>query len=78
MSPAATRGAAFGVAGSAFSMGNALGPLLGGALTGIIGPRAVIVAAALVLLLGRVMVTLLERTTAREQPMPRPEETRLR
>ncbi len=67
MSPAATRGAAFGVAGSAFSMGNALGPLLGGALTGLISPRAVIVAAGIVLFGGRLLVTLLNRTVTAAQ-----------
>jgi hypothetical protein len=55
------------VAGSAFSMGNALGPLLGGVLTGIISPRAVIAAASLTLLGGRLLVTLLERAVIDEQ-----------
>jgi DHA1 family multidrug resistance protein-like MFS transporter len=67
MSPAETRGAAFGVAGSAFSMGNALGPLLGGALTGVISPRAVIVAAGIILLIGRVLVSQLDRAVDAEQ-----------
>lgn len=67
MSPAATRGAAFGVAGSAFSLGNAIGPLVGGALTGVIGPRAVIVTAGLVLLIGRLLVSLLERAVAADE-----------
>lgn len=61
MTPVANRGAAFGVAGSAFSLGNALGPLLGGALAGLISPRAVIFAAAVVLLAGRVLVHVLGR-----------------
>ena len=61
MTPVANRGAAFGVAGSAFSLGNALGPLLGGALAGLISPRAVIFAAAVVLLAGRVLVHVLDR-----------------
>lgn len=59
MTPTASRGAAFGVAGSAFSLGNALGPLLGGVLAGLISPRAVIFTAALVLLAGRLLVHLL-------------------
>ncbi|MGH2547789.1 MAG: MFS transporter, partial [Thermomicrobiales bacterium] len=61
MTPAANRGAAFGVAGSAFSLGNALGPLLGGALAGLISPRAVIFTAAIVLLGGRLLVQMLDR-----------------
>ncbi|HEX6736682.1 MAG TPA: MFS transporter [Vicinamibacteria bacterium] len=40
--PPERRGAAFGVSGSAFSLGNALGPLLGGLLAAAAGPRAVI------------------------------------
>lgn len=67
MTPTASRGAAFGVAGSAFSLGNALGPLLGGALAGLISPRAVIVAAAAVLLGGRLLVHVLDRY---EHPIP--------
>jgi len=62
IAPTATRGAAFGVAGSAFSFGNALGPLLGGVITGILSPRAVIFIAAGILLIGRLLVTLLDRT----------------
>ncbi|CAN5511830.1 MFS transporter [soil metagenome] len=61
MTPAASRGSAFGVAGSAFSLGNALGPLLGGALAGLISPRAVIFAAAVILLGGRILVQALGR-----------------
>jgi DHA1 family multidrug resistance protein-like MFS transporter len=61
MTPTANRGAAFGVAGSAFSLGNALGPLLGGALAGLISPRAVIFTAAMVLLGGRLLVQMLGR-----------------
>lgn len=57
--PAGNRGAAFGISGSAFSLGNALGPLLGGALAGVIGPRAVIGLSALALLSGYVLVQLL-------------------
>ncbi|MEZ4623730.1 MAG: MFS transporter [Thermomicrobiales bacterium] len=51
--------AAFGVAGSAFSLGNALGPLLGGAITGLLSPRAVIIAASAscALLVGRLLVS---------------------
>jgi DHA1 family multidrug resistance protein-like MFS transporter len=67
LTPSTSRGAAFGVAGSAFSLGNALGPLLGGALAGLISPRAVIFASAVVLLGGRVLVHLLRRY---EQPLP--------
>lgn len=62
LAPAATRGAAFGVAGSAFSFGNALGPLLGGMLTGILNPRAVIIVAGCILFISRLMVSLLERS----------------
>ncbi|HEY8600258.1 MAG TPA: MFS transporter [Thermomicrobiales bacterium] len=57
--PTASRGAAFGIAGSAFSLGNALGPLLGGALAGAIGPRAVIGLSAVALLCGCGLVQLL-------------------
>jgi DHA1 family multidrug resistance protein-like MFS transporter len=57
--PPGNRGAAFGIAGSAFSLGNALGPLLGGALSGVIGPRSVIGLSALALLCGCVLVQLL-------------------
>lgn len=50
--PPGSRGAAFGIAGSAFSLGNALGPLLGGSLAGLFGPRAVFWLAAAMLLCG--------------------------
>lgn len=66
--PPGNRGAAFGIAGSAFSLGNALGPLLGGALAGVIGPRAVIGLSALALFAGWGIVQALagaeRRTTA--------------
>lgn len=61
MAPAASRGAAFGVAGSAFSFGNAFGPLLGGALAGALSPRAVIAISALILLAGRLLIIPLDR-----------------
>jgi MFS family permease len=64
LAPAASRGAAFGVAGSAFSLGNALGPLLGGVISGLISPRAVIVVASGTLLVSRVLVGMLERANA--------------
>jgi DHA1 family multidrug resistance protein-like MFS transporter len=67
LTPSTSRGAAFGVAGSAFSLGNALGPLLGGVLAGLISPRAVIFASAIVLLGGRVLVHMLRRY---DQPLP--------
>ncbi|MCC6705302.1 MAG: MFS transporter [Thermomicrobiales bacterium] len=66
LAPAASRGAAFGVAGSAFSLGNALGPLLGGAMTGLLSPRAVIVGAGGALMVGRLLVTLLDRARTDE------------
>jgi MFS family permease len=52
LAPAASRGAAFGVSGSAFSLGNAFGPLLGGLLAAAVGPRFVIGLSAVVLALG--------------------------
>ena len=52
LAPPASRGAAFGVSGSAFSLGNAFGPLLGGLLAAAVGPRFVIGLAAVVLGLG--------------------------
>ncbi len=61
MAPPESRGAAYGVSGSAFSLGNALGPLLGGVIAGFLSPRAVIVVASLALLVGRVLVTMLDR-----------------
>lgn len=69
MTPVAYRGAAFGVAGSAFSLGNALGPLLGGALAGLISPRAVIFVAALILLGGRLLVQALNRFESAPAPI---------
>jgi MFS family permease len=66
LAPAATRGAAFGVAGSAFSLGNALGPLLGGVISGALSPRAVIVVASFTLLIGRVLVSILGKTASAE------------
>jgi MFS family permease len=68
LAPAATRGAAFGVAGSAFSLGNALGPLLGGVISGLLSPRAVIVAASFTLLISRGLVSILARTAAESEP----------
>ncbi len=64
--PPDRRGAAFGVSGSAFSAGNALGPLLGGALAGVAGPRAVIGLSALVLLCGWVLLHFFARYTEPE------------
>jgi len=61
-----SRGAAFGISGSAFSLGNAFGPLLGGLLAGGVGPRPVIGLAALVLLGGWGIVQALGRTAARQ------------
>lgn len=52
LAPATSRGAAFGVSGSAFSLGNAFGPLLGGLLAAAVGPRFVIGLSAVVLALG--------------------------
>ncbi|HEX5504644.1 MAG TPA: MFS transporter, partial [Thermomicrobiales bacterium] len=60
------RGAAFGVAGSAFSLGNALGPLLGGLLTAAAGPRAPFAAAAVALALGWLVVRALAGARAPE------------
>ena len=61
-----SRGAAFGVSGSAFSLGNALGPLLGGAIAGLLSPRAVIVVASCALLVGRLLVSLLDRAVEQQ------------
>lgn len=52
LAPPQSRGAAFGVSGSAFSLGNAFGPLLGGLLAAVVGPRIVIGLAAIILGLG--------------------------
>ena len=65
MVPEESRGAAFGISGSAFSLGNAFGPLLGGLLAGAIGPRPVIGLAAVVLLGGCGIVQALGRGAAR-------------
>ena len=46
LAPVGSRGAAFGIAGSAFSLGNALGPLLGGILAAAVGPRAALAVSA--------------------------------
>jgi DHA1 family multidrug resistance protein-like MFS transporter len=61
--PAGSRGAAFGVAGSAFSLCNAFGPLLGGFLAEVVGPRTVIGLSALVLCCGWLMVQALGRVS---------------
>lgn len=62
--PAGRRGAAFGVAGSAFSLGNAFGPLLGGFLAEGIGPRAVVGLASVALGCGVFLVQALVRAEA--------------
>ena len=54
--PPERRGAAFGVSGSAFSLGNALGPLVGGLLAAAAGPRAVLGLSAAALALGWLIV----------------------
>lgn len=59
--PPENRGAAFGVAGSAFSLGNAFGPLLGGLLAEVSGPRTVIGLSALALGGGWLIVQALSR-----------------
>jgi len=56
LAPPQSRGAAFGVSGSAFSLGNAFGPLLGGLLAAAVGPRLVIGLSAIVLGLGWLLV----------------------
>lgn len=66
LAPAASRGAAFGVSGSAFSLGNAFGPLLGGLLGAAVGPRFVIGLSAVVLGLGWLLVARIERAQARD------------
>jgi DHA1 family multidrug resistance protein-like MFS transporter len=66
MVPEESRGAAFGISGSAFSLGNAFGPLLGGLLAGGLGPRPVIGLAALTLLGGWAIVRALGGTAARQ------------
>lgn len=62
--PPGRRGVAFGVAGSAFSLGNAFGPLLGGFLAEGIGPRAVVGLAAVALTCGWFLVQALVRAEA--------------
>jgi MFS transporter, DHA1 family, multidrug resistance protein len=52
LAPAGSRGAAFGVSGSAFSLGNAFGPLLGGLLGAAVGPRFVIGLSSVALAIG--------------------------
>ena len=66
--PPERRGAAFGVSGSAFSLGNALGPLLGGLLAAAAGPRAVLALSAAALGLGWLIVRALmgQRDVGRE------------
>ena len=66
--PPERRGAAFGVSGSAFSLGNALGPLLGGLLAAAAGPRAVLALSAAALALGWLIVRALmgQRAVGRE------------
>jgi predicted MFS family arabinose efflux permease len=66
LAPAASRGAAFGVSGSAFSLGNAFGPLLGGLLAAAVGPRFVIGLAAVVLSLGWWLVYQIGQAQERE------------
>jgi MFS family permease len=67
MVPEESRGAAFGISGSAFSLGNAFGPLLGGLLAGGLGPRPVIGLSALTLLCGWGIVQALGRAAARQE-----------
>jgi MFS transporter, DHA1 family, multidrug resistance protein len=64
VAPVSARGAAFGVAGSAFSLGNALGPLLGGFLAAGAGPRVVLALSGTALVGG----CLLTRALARHDP----------
>jgi MFS family permease len=66
LAPAGSRGAAFGISGSAFSLGNAFGPLLGGLLAAAIGPRFVFALSAAVLAIGWWLVYQLGRATADE------------
>ncbi len=65
--PSGSRGAAFGVAGSAFSLGNAFGPLLGGFLAEGLGPRAVIGLGAAALGCGWILVQAVVRAEARAE-----------
>jgi len=69
MVPEERRGAAFGISGSAFSLGNAFGPLLGGLLAGALGPRPVIGLAALALLGGWGIVQALGQVAARQEAL---------
>lgn len=66
LAPASSRGAAFGVSGSAFSLGNAFGPLLGGLLAAAIGPRFVFGLASVVLAVGWWLVSQIDRAQAQE------------
>lgn len=59
--PPSSRGAAFGVAGSSFSLGNAFGPLLGGLLAESIGARGVVGLSALALVGGWALSQVLVR-----------------
>lgn len=70
LAPEESRGAAFGISGSAFSLGNAFGPLLGGLLAGAFGPRPVIVLSALILLGGWGIVHGLGRAVPRADLQP--------
>jgi MFS family permease len=65
LAPAGSRGAAFGVSGSAFSLGNALGPLLGGLLGAAVGPRFVIGLSSVALAIGWWLVYQLGREQSR-------------
>ncbi len=67
LAPAGSRGAAFGIAGSAFSLGNAFGPLLGGLLAAAVGPRFVFGLSAVVLGIGWWLVYQLGRVTDAEK-----------
>jgi MFS family permease len=64
VAPVSARGAAFGVAGSAFSLGNAFGPLLGGFLAAGAGPRVVLALSGTALVGG----CILTRALARHDP----------
>lgn len=66
LAPAGSRGAAFGVSGSAFSLGNAFGPLLGGVIAAAAGPRVVFGLSAAALGLGWLLVAQLGREQGRE------------
>jgi DHA1 family multidrug resistance protein-like MFS transporter len=64
LAPEQRRGAAFGVSGSAFSLGNAFGPLLGGLLAAAVGPRPVFGLSAIFLGLGWFLVLQIARAQA--------------